>query len=304
MSAQVPAGSPAAREESLAVGRAQLHYRIVGQGTPLLVLHGGPGYDHSYLLPDMDRLADAFRLIYLDQRGRGKSGRTADPGEITVQSEVDDIEALRAHLGLEQIALMGHSWGGLLAMEYAIRHPGRVSRLVLLNTAPASHEDAALFIRERDGNAPGVRELESTPAYEEGDLEAVAAASRAYFRATLRSEELLDRLIGQLHAGWTKEDVLRSRAIGGRLWAETYLRASYDLLPKLTRIGVPALVLHGDYDFIPVTCAARIAESIPDASLVVLSDCGHFSYLEQPDAVREVLTGFFRRAPGSGQKPR
>ncbi|HEX6776806.1 MAG TPA: alpha/beta fold hydrolase, partial [Ktedonobacterales bacterium] len=220
--------------------------------------------------------------------------------DVSLQSELQDLERLREHLRLDSVALLGHSWGGLLAMEYALRHPEQVSHLILLNTAPASHADCVLFEEERDGKAPDdaalVRELQSGSAYEEGDLEARAAANRVYFRATLRSPELLDRLIEHLQTGWTKEDVLKARAIGQRLWGETYESPGYDLLPRLTGLRVPTLILHGDYDFVPVACAAHIAEAIPDARFVVLRDCGHFSYLERPDEVRQILSAFLRDA--------
>src|SRR5690242_2340812 len=202
MYSQLQSDQPAPHEGYLPLENAQLYYRAIGQGQPIMLLHGGPSFSHTYLLPDMDRLADAFRLIYYDQRGRGKSTRKVDPAEVTLQSEIDDLKALRAHWRLEQVALLGHSWGGLLAMEYALRYPEHVSHLILLNTAPASHADCVLFEKERDGKAPEdaalVRELESSRAYEEGDLEARAAANRVYFRATLRSPELLDRLIEHL----------------------------------------------------------------------------------------------------------
>jgi proline iminopeptidase len=295
---------PVPLEGYLPLEHAQLYYRTIGQGQPIMLLHGGPSFDHHYLLPDMDRLADTFRLISYDQRGRGKSAGKVDPAEVSIPSEIDDLERVRAYFQLEQVALLGHSWGGLLAMEYALRHPERVSHLVLLNTAPASHADCVLFEQERDGHAPEdaalVRELESSPAYVEGDLAARAAANRVYFRATLRSPELLDRLIEHLQTGWTKEDVLKARAIGTRLWGETYESTGYDLLPKLTGLHIPTLVLHGDYDFVPVACAAHIAEAIPDARLVVLQDCGHFSYLERPDAVRKTLREFFEVSQAAG----
>lgn len=300
MNSSLPLDQPAPIEGYLPLEQARLYYRTIGQGQPIILLHGGPGFSHTYLLPDMDRLADAFRLIYYDQRGRGKSAGKVDPAEVSIQSEIDDLERVRAYFQLERAALLGHSWGGLLALEYALRHPERVSHLILLNTAPASHVDCVLFEQERDGKAPDdaalVRELQSGPAYEAGDLEARAAANRVYFRATLRSPELLDRLIEHLQTGWTKEDVLTARAIGNRLWAETYESSGYDLLPRLTGLRIPTLILHGDYDFVPVACAAHIAESIPAARFVVLRDCGHFSYLERPDEVRQVLSAFLQDA--------
>ncbi|HEX5159434.1 MAG TPA: alpha/beta hydrolase [Ktedonobacterales bacterium] len=299
MNPQDPLDQPTPREGYAPVEGAALYYRDIGQGQPIIILHGGPSFDHNYLLPDLDRLADAFRLIYYDQRGRGKSAWSVQPAAVSLQSEMDDLEALRAHLQLEQAALLGHSWGGLLALEYALRHPERVSRLVLLNTAPASYGDFQLFERQLNMREPEdverMRVLESSPTFEEGDLETRAAYYRLYFQPTLRPLELLYRLSARLHLGWTKETVLTARATTGRLWEETAESPEYNLLPQITRLRIPTLVLHGDYDFVPVACAAHIAEAIPDARLVVLPDCGHFSYLERPDAVREALTEFFAK---------
>lgn len=296
-----PVGELALREGYAPVEGAELYYRDIGQGPPIIILHGGPSFDHHYLLPEMDRLADTFRLIYYDQRGRGKSAGTLQPAAVSIQSEMADLETLCAFFELESVALLGHSWGGLLAMEYALRHPERVSHLILLNTAPASHDDCTLFQRERDAHdlaaVETLRALESRPGFAEGDdLEARAAYYRVYFRSTVRSPELLDGLIENLRVAWTKEGVLTAGAIGNQLWHETYESPGYDLLPALTRVRIPALVLHGDYDFVPVACATHIAKAIPGARLVVLPECGHFSYIERPDAVRTALHEFFQGA--------
>ncbi len=297
MNPQDPQGQPIPREGYAPVEGAALYYRDIGQGQPIIILHGGPSFDHNYLLPDMDRLADVFRLIYYDQRGRGKSAWNIQPAAVSLRSEMDDLEALRTHLRLEQAALLGHSWGGLLALEYALRHPERVSQLILLNTAPVSYEDFQLFERHLNTREPAdaerMRALESSPAFEEGDLETRAAYYRLYFQPTLRPPELLDRLSAYLQVGWTNESVLIARATTGRLWEETAEMPGYNLLPQITRLRIPTLVLHGDYDFVPVACAAHIAEAIPGARLVVLPNCGHLSYLESPDVVRKALTAFF-----------
>ena len=291
-------GEPAPHEGFVSVAVSELYSREIGQGQPMIVLHGGPSFGHSYLLPDLDRLSVAYRLIYYDQRGRGRSVSDAPPEEVSIQSEMDDLEAVRSHFQVDQVALLGHSWGGLLAMEYALRHPERVSHLILLNTAPTSHDDCELFVQGRDAMAPEdtamLRVLESRPGFAEGDPEARAAYYRVYFRATLRPPALLDRLIAHLQEDWTREGILKAEAIGDRLWSETYESPEYDLLPHLTQIRIPTLILHGDYDFIPQACATHIAEAIPGARLVVLPDCGHFSYIERPDEVRHALTESFQ----------
>jgi pimeloyl-ACP methyl ester carboxylesterase len=88
--------SAAARESRIQVGKASLYSREIGRGQPVIVLHGGPDFDHSYLLPDLDRLADAFRLVYYDQRGRGRSAADVRPEDVTLASDVDDLEIKRA----------------------------------------------------------------------------------------------------------------------------------------------------------------------------------------------------------------
>jgi proline iminopeptidase len=117
------------REGYFPVQGAKLYFREIGNGRPLVILHGGPDFNHNYLLPDLDRLAGAFRLIYYDQRGRGKSSPRVAPETVTIGSEVDDIDRLRQYFGLDQIAILGHSWGSLVALEYATCHPDRVSHL-------------------------------------------------------------------------------------------------------------------------------------------------------------------------------
>jgi proline iminopeptidase len=295
--------SPAAREGYVSVPDAELYYRAIGQGPPILVLHGGPDFDHRYLLPDLDCLADSFRLIYYDQRGRGQSARGVQPADVSLQSDVADLDRVRAFLRQERVALLGHSWGALLALEYALRHPARVSRLILMNAAPASRDDYLGFREARRTRAaPDLarqQALAATAAYQQGDPATVAAYYRIMYGATLRRPEHLDRLVQNLSAGFTPAGITQARAIEDRLMDETWLSSGYDLLPVLARLRIPTLLLHGDYDLVPVAYAAHIAGAIPGARFVVLPDCGHFSYLEHPAAVHAAITDFFGAADPS-----
>jgi proline iminopeptidase len=194
------------------------------------------------------------------------------------------------------MALLWHSWGGVLAMEYAIRHPERASHLILLNTGPASHGDYLFLRSERRRTAPHDLErlvaLSATPEYRAGELEADAAYYRIHFGATLRNPDQLERLVRRLRANFTPDGVLEARAIEERLMYETWRSREYDLLPKLARLRLPALVIHGRYDLIPVECAQRIADAIPGARFVLLAELGHFPYLEDPGAVRKAVVEF------------
>src|SRR4030095_11137805 len=110
---------PPVHEGYCPVPGAQLYFREIGTGSPLVLLHGGPDFNHHYLLRQLDRFASAFRLIYYDQRGRGKSSRGVAPEGVNIDSEVDDVDQLRQYFGLDATTVLGHSWGSLLAMEYA-----------------------------------------------------------------------------------------------------------------------------------------------------------------------------------------
>jgi len=277
---------------------AQLFLRSVGEGRPIIVLHGGPDFDHNYLLPELDRLAESFHLIYYDQRGRGRSAGDVTPDEVTIASEVEDLDSVRRQFGLESVALLGHSFGGLLAMEYTTRHPERVSHLVLANTAPASGADVRAFRQHLLDLRPAedverMRSLKSSARYQAGDIETEAAYYRIHFRAALRRPEHVEQIVGRLRAYFTEEGVLTARAIEERLYDDTWNSEAYDLVPKLRQLDIPTLVVHGEHDFVPVELAARIAEAMPRGRLVVLPECGHFPYLETPEAFHDCVAAFF-----------
>jgi proline iminopeptidase len=273
-----------------------LFCRDVGEGLPIVVVHGGPDFDHCYFLPELDRLADSFRLVYYDQRGRGRSAEGVRPEDVTLRSEVEDLDRVRSHFGLASVAVLGHSWGGVVAMEYAIRHPERVAQLLLLDTGPASADDWRGFreelARRRPADVDAMRAIASTDAYACGDLEAEAAYYRIHFRITVRRPDHLEMLVARLRSNFTEQGVVLARSIEQRLYEETSESADWDLYPALRRLDVPTLVLHGEDDFVPVEFAARIAEAVPGARLSVLPGCGHFTYLEAPELVFEEVSRF------------
>jgi proline iminopeptidase len=279
---------PEIRECYVPVRGARLFVREVGSARPLIVLHGGPDFNHAYFLPEMDSMGSVFRLIYYDQRGRGKSSAGVLPSDVTMESEVEDLDEIRRHLGLDRIAVMGHSWGGVLAMEYAARHPERISHLILLNTAPASREDALKFREGRramEGEGlDRMRAIASTRAYKDGDIETEAEYYAIHFRRAV-SPDRLEQVVRGLRSHFTPVDIVKARTIEERLYAETWEVPGYDLVPRLAASRPPTLVIHGDRDFLPLNISKRIADSVPRARLVVVEDCGHFSYLERPTEV-------------------
>lgn len=287
------------RERYVGEGRERLYVRDAGDGPAVVVLHGGPDFDHRYLLPDTDRLATDFRVVHYDQRGRGRSFSPDATDDVSIATEVADLDRVRAELGLETVAVMGHSWGALLAMEYAIRHPRRVSHLVLLHSAPPSHAAFDAFRTTLEhcrapADAERLAAMRADPAYRNGDPDADTAYYRIHYRPFLPRPDLVERLLATLRFA-SPEHLLLARAIEERLYEQTARSPEWDLLPRLAEVDAPALVVHGALDAVPVAQSVAIAEAMPRGRCAVLPECGHFSYLEQPAAwhalVREFLLG-------------
>jgi proline iminopeptidase len=294
MDVSEPAAAHPADIDRVAVGGALIYVRKIGTGPPVIVLHGGPDFDHTYLLPELDQLADICRLVYYDQRGRGRSADGVVPGDVDIESEVADLDAIRAHIGAESVALLGHSWGGVLAMEYATRHSARVSHLILMNTGP---ESAAEWTQLREyvaqhrpcGDLDAMAAIRATTEYARGDPAAEVDYYRIHFRNAICMADGAELIVHRLREHFTAAGVLLARAIEDRLNHETTQDADWDLLPKLNALSVPTLVVHGDRDLVPVAMATHIADAIPGTRLSVLAGCGHFAYLERPDDVHRVI---------------
>jgi proline iminopeptidase len=293
----VDAPGPIARKGFVRNGSVRLYVRDVGEGLPIVVLHGGPDFDHQYLVPEMDLLAEAFHLVFYDQRGRGRSFSGEPLDDVTIATEVDDLDRVRESFGFGSIALLGHSWGGLLAMEYAIRHRERVSHLILMNSAPASRADAAalrteLARRMSPAQTERMNELRSDPMFLAGDIGAEVEYYRIHFGTTLRNPEHLDAVIRRLRSAFTQQGVVAARAIEDKLYDETWSRDDYDLVPALRLLDLPTLIIHGGDDFVPIEVIRHIAEAISGSRLIVLPNCGHFAYLEQPEQVFSSVVAF------------
>lgn len=294
--------SPEVLETAIPVDGAALHSRVIGQGEPVIVLHGGPDFDYSYLLPELDRWADGFRLVYYDQRGRGRSADQVRPEDVTLESDLGDLDQVRRHFGLDTATLLGHSWGAVLALEYALRYPARVSRLILMNPAPVSVDDLALlratYVEQLGPQMERQEAIVAGAAYQEGDPEAVAARYRIHFTHALTRPEDYESLMTRMTAAFDRqgrEGILKARAVEDRLYRDTWELPGYDLLPELRTLAIPTLVIVGEDDFIPIQVAEHIAQAVPQARFVTIPGCGHFAYLECAEEVRRAVDEFVER---------
>lgn len=265
----------------------ELFERRLGTGPEVVVLHGGPGAHHDYLLPGFDTLANGRTLVYYDQRGGGQSavGRDVPVGAL---EQVHDLEALRDVWGLEQMHLLGYSWGALLAMLYAIEYPHRVASLALVSPAPAAASErpgyeAKLAARNNTPELKAARAALQSSDLRQKDLEAYGRrlfelAVSGYFHDPAKARELTAFRV----TGRTQQAVWDS------------LGTDYDLRPALRKLKVPAIVLHGDDDPIPLDTARATAEAL-GAELVVLPHAGHVPYVEAAEEFTAALDRFLPR---------
>lgn len=263
-----------------------LFERRAGAGPEVVVLHGGPGAHHDYLLPGFDRLARGRTLVYYDQRG---GGRSPVPREVPVgwREHVADLEALRELWRVDRLTIVGYSWGGLLALLYAFQHPTRVERLALVSAAPCWRA-ARLELERRFAERSVAPDIQAMRA------ELAASGLRERDADTYRRRAFELSVAGYFHDP-AKASGLTTFRVTGRTQREVWESlAEYDLRPRLGTVTIPAMVVHGEDDPIPLEAARVLADGLR-APLIVIPECGHVPYLEAPDAFVDALDPFLPR---------
>jgi len=283
------AGSDPAGEHGTLVKApgATLYVEVRGEraGVPLVVVNGGPGFDHSYLhVSDAwDRLARRRPVVFYDQRGNGRSPALAPGQSCTLADQIEDLEAVRAHLGAPRVDLLGHSWGGYLAMAYAARHADRIAHLVLCDSAAPKWSDTAFLFK--DVFPEGVARQEALGFAETlGDRAASAASLKEYMAMLFVSPAKRDAFLAA-SAGF-KYSLEINQALNADL-------AKFDLNPELGKLRLPALVLSGRFDAnVAPSTAYKIHRAIAGSRFVVFETSGHLPFFEEPDAFVSTVEEF------------
>jgi len=277
---------------------ASLYVEVVGHGPPLVLMHGGPGLDHVSLTPFRD-LADRHTVVFYDHRCNGRS--TGVPvTSMTFENLTADADALRDELGFERWAVLGHSFGGHVALDYVLRYPERVSQLVLLDTAGDirwSQEHAAEVLAGR-GSSPAT--VAVARRFYTGRI-----ASKDFARASLRLLPAYDhrfsflRLAREvLEGGWRAQMRPEALIFGGQMMR------GWSVMDRLDEVRVPALVVAGHDDFLfPPESQALLAAGIPNARLRIIERAGHNPQTERPAETLAAVADFLAIGSGSTDRP-
>jgi len=264
-----------------------LNVEEVGDGFPLIVLHGGPGLDHTGFRPYLDPLGDEFRLLYVDERGQGRSERV-DPATLSLDVFARDVDLLAEALGLERFALLGHSFGAIVTTKHAIE-VGTAAAYVISgggDSSVALEADVGESLEAMGEAGEPIRaswEQEKTVATEDELMELLRVQMPFHFA-------------GDVPPGFGDEtlgtpDVLRHFANIGY--------GDFDYVPDLHRVSKPTLVIVGERDRTTTPRAARtLHDGIAGSRLVVLPGVGHMSFVETPEPYIDAVTTFLGEVAG------
>jgi pimeloyl-ACP methyl ester carboxylesterase len=246
--------------------------------SPLLCLHGGPGGTHLPLVEGLAPLAGARRVVFYDQLGSGDSGRPEDPSLWTVETFVEQLQSVRAGLGLDEIHLFGSSWGGMLALEYAFTKPDGL-RSLILNSTPTS---APRWAEEAE------RLFADLPAGLEGE-QAEEEFKRRHICRLDPEPEVLARSRAR------SCDAVYQAMWGPNEFTVTGTLSDWDVISRLGEIGVPTLITSGRHDECTPKLVEPLHEGIAGSEGVVFEDSAHMPYLEEPERYLAVVGAFLEK---------
>ncbi len=290
---QTPASNYPMQEGFIDANGVLIYYMEVGRGAPLMIVHGGPGASHDYFLPHLLPLARHHRLIFIDERGSGKSQVLDDPKGYTVENMVEDVEAVRQGLGLGSISLMGHSYGGVLAQAYALKYQQNLTHLILASTFPSTSQMDQVFVRMKEKMSPELRAR--IDAMEKGGL----FGQGPDYRKNRYTDEYMTAAWGEGYFPYLYQnrpdpnnDPIQDGVMSWVLYREMWGSdgefvidgnlKSVEYVGRLPSIHVPTLIIAGDHDECDPSLSQEMHEKISGSQIVLLPKSGHMTFVDQP----------------------
>jgi proline iminopeptidase len=276
------------------VNGVMIYYKSFGKGAPLVLLHGGPGASHDYFLPYLLPLARQNRLIFIDERGSGRSQKLDNPAGYTVENMVEDVETVRKALGLGKINLLGHSYGGVLAQAYALKYQQNLNHLILGSTFSSTKAINQIFVQMKQKMSPELRaridKMEADGLYGHGkpyeqnrytNDYMTAAWGEGYFPYLYQKHP--DPNYDPIANGVMAWDLYREMwGSHGEFVIDGNLKSA-EYTDRLATIKVPTLVICGDHDESAPSLSEAMHAKIAGSKMVVLPQSGHMTFVDQPD---------------------
>jgi proline iminopeptidase len=283
-----------------------IYYEAFGKGDPLLIVHGGPGATHDYFLPYLLPLARTNRLIFIDERGSGRSQKIENVSDYTVENMVEDVEAVRKELNLGKISLLGHSYGGVLAQAYALKYQENLSHLILCSTFHSTNKMNEVFKKMLGKMTPELRmrieKMENEGLFGHGkDFEKnrytseymIASWGEGYFPYLYQNHP--DPNYDPVANGNTAWDLYREMwGSHGEFIIDGNLK-SVEYTDKLSTIKVPTLITAGDNDECDPSLSKEMNSLIAGSKLVIFPKSGHMTFVDQPSLFNSTINEFLHQ---------
>lgn len=296
---RAPFTLPDAKEGYVEAGSGvRLFYRLLGSGPDTLVMiHGGPGLTMDYFLDDLTPLAAHHALLFYDQRGTGRSTLVSDSMSLDAQRFVEDVEVIRKHFGIGRLTLFGHSWGNAVVARYAMSYPEHLRRIIIVGALPLQQYQLTeafkqLEMKRDSSTLKRMRELRAARLADPGNSEVCSAYYTLWFQPFYGNHSTANRSKGDFCAGTLESRRNKMSSVDKFTMASL---GQWDWRSSLSQVKVPALVIHGTLDPLPLDGAKEWASVLQNGQLLLLDGVGHFPYLEVPDRFFEAVNQFLER---------
>lgn len=268
-----------------------LYHYAEGSGDPIIVIHGGPGLGSDYIAPHLKDLSKTNKVIFYDQRNSGQSPLDMDTTKISLSGFIDDIDLIRTYYNEDQVAILAHSWGGLLGMKYALQYPDNVSHLILMGSNAADHtlNDQA---NRKLANQMSADDIEArtkimrTEAFNKQNPKAFEELMSIGFSYQFADRNVVDKLELNLPDDFGKKSQQLSF-----LYKDL---ASYNFTNELKELKAPTLLLYGLKDPITPYALNSLSQAIPNNTIKAIDDAGHFSFIEKPKETISAIQSFVK----------
>lgn len=273
------------------INGTQLFIKTIGQGEPIVVVHGGPGLNHTYLDPHFDRLTKDFQVVFYDQRASGRSS-IPSPDSISLDLFAGDIDGIRNYLKRDKIYILAHSWGVIPAVHYASRYPDRVKGLIFCNAIPLNKQFDKEMRQAQLAKSIGLDSTDrsiimGSPNFRAGKASAYRKLMLLSFRNSFHKESNFEKLDMTLRDDYTTASAALYTGLGKEL-------AQYDYYENLKSFSFPILVLHADKDVIPMEADQKVIDNSSNATLKVFKKSGHFIFIEENKKFTSVVKKFMK----------
>lgn len=273
------------------INGTQLFISEEGKGEPLIVLHGGPGLNHQYFKPHLAPLAEKMNVVYYDQRACGESS-IPSTDSLSLSFFVDDIEGIRKSLGVEKVNILAHSWGAILAVNYGLKYPNHVKKMVLSNPVALSLEYQAesmkmLQARTTKQDSIDRATILNSDSYKNHEIAATEKLIRSFFLPSFYDQSKITRLNLSLTSDYHTATTALYKGLGPDL-------KSYNYYESIAAFSFPVLVIAGEADNIPMKAIERIQQNVSNSQVIILDRSGHFPFIEEPSTFNQTVLKFLK----------